>query len=197
MVLGIDSLCLIAVGARAPCHSKRSEHCHSERAQRLVSSRASAASRGICTSVIPSAVEGSAPAAIRFSRGKNDARRIPDNGTLSSMRTFYVYILASRSRTLYIGVTNDMAKRLAEHRAATEGFTARYRCVRLVFVEAAPDARAAITREKQLKKWRREKKLALIQAMNPGWDDLSEGVRGAVVSTPTGTDPSTRCARSG
>src|SRR5829696_4465608 len=113
------------------------------------------------------------------------------------MRTFYVYILASRSRTLYIGVTNDLARRLAQHRAATTGFSVRYRCVRLVLVETAPDARTAIAREKQLKKWRREKKLALIQAMSPGWDDLSEGVRGAVVSTPTGTDPSTRCARSG
>ena len=90
------------------------------------------------------------------------------------MRTFFVYILASRSRTLYIGVTNDMVRRLAEHRAATEGFSARHRCTRLVFVETAPDARSAITREKQLKNWRREKKIALIQATNSAWDDLSE-----------------------
>ena len=135
----------------------------------------------------------------------NDARRIRNNVTLSSMRTFYVYILASRSRTLYIGVTNDIARRLAEHRGATASFTAQYRCVRLVFVEAAPNARTAIAREKQLKRWRREKKVALIQAMNPGWDDLSEGVRGADpsapsgadLSSPSGADPSTRCARSG
>ena len=102
------------------------------------------------------------------------------------MLTFYVYILASRSRTLYVGVTNDLPRRLAQHRAATSEFSARYRCVRLVFVETAPDARAAITREKQLKRWRREKKIALIQRLNPGWDDLS-------------ADPSTpRCAlRSG
>jgi len=105
------------------------------------------------------------------------------------MRTFYVYILASRSRTIYVGVTNDIAKRLAEHRGATHGFSARYRCVRLVLVEMASDARTAIAREKQLKSWRREKKVALIQATNPGWDDLSEGVQGA--------DPSTRSARSG
>jgi putative endonuclease len=90
------------------------------------------------------------------------------------MRTYFVYILASRTRTLYIGVTNDIARRLQQHRAATTGFTARYRCTRLVFVEAAPDARTAIAREKQLKHWRREKKIALIQAMNPGWDDLSD-----------------------
>ena len=100
------------------------------------------------------------------------------------MRTLYVYILANRSRGLYIGVTNDIARRLAQHRAATSGFAARYRCARLVFVETASDARTAIAREKQLKKWRREKKIALIQAMNPGWDDLS-------------ADPSTRSARSG
>jgi putative endonuclease len=95
-----------------------------------------------------------------------------------------VYILASRSRTIYVGVTNDIARRLAQHRLAQNGFSKRYRCARLVFVEAAPDARAAIAREKQIKNWRREKKLALIQAANPAWDDLS-------------ADPSTRCARSG
>src|SRR5215210_7804838 len=111
------------------------------------------------------------------------------------MRTFFVYILASRSRTLYVGVTNDMARRLAQHRMATTGFSARYRCARLVFVESAPDARTAIAREKQLKNWRREKKLALIQAMNPGWDDLSEG--GSEEDNVRGADPSTRSARSG
>ena len=71
------------------------------------------------------------------------------------MRTFFVYILASRSRTLYVGVTNDLVKRLAEHRVATVGFSARYQCVRLVLVEMAPDARSAIAREKQLKNWSR------------------------------------------
>ena len=100
------------------------------------------------------------------------------------MRTFFVYILANRSRGLYIGVTNNIARRLAEHRLAAAGFSARFRCVRLVFVETASDARTAIAREKQLKKWRREKKIALIQEMNPAWDDLS-------------ADPSTRSARSG
>ncbi|MDB4882263.1 MAG: putative endonuclease containing a domain [Gemmatimonadetes bacterium] len=88
------------------------------------------------------------------------------------MRTFFVYILANRSRGLYIGVTNDIVRRLAEHRAGRGGFSARYRCVRLVLVEMAPDARSAIAREKQLKNWRREKKIALIQATNPAWDDL-------------------------
>jgi putative endonuclease len=89
------------------------------------------------------------------------------------MRAFFVYILANRSRGLYIGVTNDMVRRLAEHRSGMSGYSALYRCGRLVFVESAPDARLAIACEKQLKSWRREKKVALIQAANPGWDDLS------------------------
>jgi len=89
------------------------------------------------------------------------------------MRTFFVYILANRSRGLYIGVTNDIVRRLAQHRSDTTSFSARYRCARLVFFETAPDARSAIAREKQLKNWRREKKVALIRAMNPAWDDLS------------------------
>jgi len=89
------------------------------------------------------------------------------------MRNFFVYILANRSRGLYVGVTNDIVRRLAQHRSVMTGHSARYRCARLVFVESTSDAAAAIAREKQLKNWRREKKLALIQAMNPGWDDLS------------------------
>jgi len=89
------------------------------------------------------------------------------------MRSFFVYILANRSRGLYVGVTNDIIRRLAQHRSATTGHTAHYRCARLVFVEMASDAMAAIAREKQLKNWRREKKVALIEATNPAWDDLS------------------------
>jgi putative endonuclease len=90
------------------------------------------------------------------------------------MRNFFVYILANRSRGLYIGVTNDLTRRLAQHRVATEGHSARYRCERLVYVEATPDVRAAIAREKQLKGWRRDKKLALIQSVNPTWKDLDK-----------------------
>jgi putative endonuclease len=89
------------------------------------------------------------------------------------MRTFYVYILANRSRGLYVGMTNDMVRRLAQHRSGSSDFSHRYRCARLVFVETSFDARTAIAREKQLKRWRREKKIALIEAQNPAWDDLS------------------------
>ena len=70
-------------------------------------------------------------------------------------------------------MTNDIIRRLAQHRSAATGHTAHYRCARLVFVEMASDAMAAIAREKQLKNWRREKKVALIEATNPAWDDLS------------------------
>jgi len=89
------------------------------------------------------------------------------------MRTFYVYIVASRSRTLYVGVTNDIVKRLAQHRTGTSAFSARYRCVRLVFVETAPDARTAIAREKQLKRWSHAKKAALISGNLTVLHDLS------------------------
>ena len=87
---------------------------------------------------------------------------------------FYVYILASRSRVLYTGVTNDLGRRVREHKAGeSEGFTKRYRVHRLVFFESFRDVRAAIAREKQIKLWRREKKVALIEAQNPTWEDLA------------------------
>jgi putative endonuclease len=102
----------------------------------------------------------------------NDEGQRENSPSLFSMRLFFVYILANRSRGLYVGVTNDLTRRLAQHRAATEGHSARYRCVRLVYVETTRDARAAIAREKQLKSWRRDKKIALIRTINPTWKDL-------------------------
>ena len=89
------------------------------------------------------------------------------------MRTYYVYILASRSRSLYIGVTNNLGRRLLSHRDGKVATTAKYRIVRLVYVETTEDIRAAIAREKLLKGWLRERKLALIAAANPGWDDIA------------------------
>ena len=90
------------------------------------------------------------------------------------MRQFYVYILSSQSRTLYIGVTNNLQRRLAEHRSGECEFTTRYRINRLVYFEVTGNVRSAIEREKQIKSWRRAKKLALISAVNPGWDDLAD-----------------------
>ena len=91
------------------------------------------------------------------------------------MRQFYVYILASRSRRLYIGVTNDLRRRVFEHRSSANGFTARYRITRLVHFEVTSNAMAAIQREKQLKGWLRRRKISLIEGGNPCWVDLSTG----------------------
>ena len=90
-------------------------------------------------------------------------------------KRYSVYILASRSGALYIGITGDLVRRIAEHRAGTASrHTRRYRIYRLVHVETTDDVHAAIAREKQLKGWRREKKLALIRESNLAWDDLAE-----------------------
>jgi putative endonuclease len=89
-------------------------------------------------------------------------------------RTYYVYILASHSRTLYTGVTNDLVRRLYEHRSGlASAFTRRYSVHRLVHVEIATNPRDAIARETQIKRWTRRKKVALIEATNPTWEELS------------------------
>jgi putative endonuclease len=91
------------------------------------------------------------------------------------MRHYWVYILASGHRTLYTGVTNDLERRLFEHRTGViKGFTWKYNIHRLVYVEVTDDPLSAITREKQIKGWSRQKKLDLITERNPGWKDLSE-----------------------
>ncbi|MFI5351878.1 MAG: GIY-YIG nuclease family protein [Candidatus Binatales bacterium] len=93
---------------------------------------------------------------------------------IAADRSYYVYILASLSRTLYIGVTNDLERRVLEHvEELTPGFTSKYHIKRLVYFEEFGDIEAAIAREKQLKGWRREKKTRLIESMNPKWNDLS------------------------
>ena len=90
-------------------------------------------------------------------------------------REYFVYILASRSRELYIGVTNDLARRVAEHRAGIhpDDHAYRHEAIRLVFVEQTGDVREAIRREKQLKAWRRMRKIELIESVNPRWLDLA------------------------
>lgn len=87
---------------------------------------------------------------------------------------FYVYIVANEWRTIYVGVTNDLDRRMWEHRnKAVPGFTARYDLNRLVYYEHFTDIRDAIAREKQIKGWKRSKKVALIDSMNPEWKDLA------------------------
>ncbi len=90
------------------------------------------------------------------------------------MREYYVYILASASRRLYIGVTNDLERRLREHRNQTNpGFTKKYNVTMLVWYDVFADAEQAIACEKRLKGWRRSKKLELIEQLNPMWLDMS------------------------
>jgi putative endonuclease len=101
------------------------------------------------------------------------------------MKLYYVYILASLRRVLYIGITGDLGKRLAYHRQMVNpnAFTARYGITRLVHFEEFTDVNQAIAREKQLKGWLRAKKVRLIQTCNPHWEDLAP---------PALTDPSLR-----
>lgn len=92
------------------------------------------------------------------------------------MKTFYVYIMAGKFRTLYAGVTNNLERRVLQHkRKLVPGFTAKYNLNRLVHFEAFGDVHAAIQREKQIKGWLRAKKIALIISHNPRWKDLSDG----------------------
>ena len=95
--------------------------------------------------------------------------------------TYYVYMMASDTNiTVYIGVTNDLLKRVHEHRSNYDpnSFTARYSVHKLVYFEQTTDVRAALEREKQLKGWRRSKKNALIEGLNPQWRDLYPGLLG-------------------
>jgi putative endonuclease len=99
------------------------------------------------------------------------------------MAVYYVYILASASGVLYTGITNFLERRVAQHKTKLcPGFTATYDVTRLVYFESFTDVRAAISREKQLKNWRREKKLELIRTLNPTFRDLSADFPGATNS---------------
>ena len=87
---------------------------------------------------------------------------------------YYVYILSSLNRAIYIGVTRDLERRVYEHKnKLVEGHTKKYNVLKLVYFELGGDILAAIEREKQLKKWGRNKKLALVSSVNPEWKDLS------------------------
>ena len=91
---------------------------------------------------------------------------------------YWVYILASRKHgTIYIGVTNDLIRRVDQHKnKLAKGFTKEYSVIRLVWFETYDDITAAIEREKKLKKWRREWKINLIERDNPNWDDLYDAI---------------------
>ncbi len=92
-------------------------------------------------------------------------------------KTYFVYILSNRSGTLYVGVTNNLYRRIIEHRNNTfSGFSSKYKMHRLVYFECFGEIRLAITREKELNGWLRQKKLGLIQKSNPKFEDLSHKV---------------------
>ncbi len=95
---------------------------------------------------------------------------------------YHVYILANRSAsTLYVGVTGDIDRRIAQHKGKdVPGFASRYNLDQLVYCEATHDVRAAISREKQIKGWRRSRKIDLIESENPDWRDLSAGWSGTL-----------------
>ena len=90
------------------------------------------------------------------------------------MNRYFVYVLSSTGRTLYVGVTNDLERRLYQHRTGSgSSFTDQYRVGRLVHFEETSDVHAALAREKEIKGWRRSKKIALIESTNPSWSDLA------------------------
>jgi putative endonuclease len=92
-------------------------------------------------------------------------------------KTYCIYILTNAHHTvLYTGVTNDLRRRVLEHRAGKSSFTKKYNVHKLVFFECGGDVKAAITREKQIKAGSRQKKIDLINGLNPEWKDLAEGV---------------------
>ncbi|HEX6748459.1 MAG TPA: GIY-YIG nuclease family protein [Longimicrobium sp.] len=94
---------------------------------------------------------------------------------MSSDDRFYVYVMSNVSRTLYIGVTNDLVRRVWQHKQKEiPGFTARYNVTKLVYFEEAAHPQVAIAREKELKGWRRSRKIELISEANPTWRDLSD-----------------------
>ena len=103
------------------------------------------------------------------------------------MKQYYVYIVASYRGTLYTGVTNDLARRVHEHRHGQGSrFTSKYNVRRLVYYEVTDDVRSALEREKQVKSWRREMRVALIESMNPYWEDLAAEWE----APPSAPDPS-------
>ena len=95
---------------------------------------------------------------------------------MASTKSYYVYLLTNwNNKVMYVGVTNDLKKRLYEHKnKLVTGFTEKYNLNKLVYFEETQDIHAAIAREKEIKKWQREKKNRIVNLDNPDWQDLSE-----------------------
>ena len=93
------------------------------------------------------------------------------------MKDYYIYILTNKSKTLYTGITNNLNRRVYEHKnKLIEGFTKKYNIDKLIYFELFNNPKDAIRREKQIKGWIRKKKIELIESMNPEWKDLCEGI---------------------
>ncbi len=120
-------------------------------------------------------------------------RQPPSNNFVSREKRYYVYILASKSRALYVGVTGFLTARILQHKAG-EGasFARRYNINRLIYYESFQYVNNAITRETELKSWSRKRKVALIEAVNPLWDDLAED-RGNLVGMKQHSYARARC----
>jgi putative endonuclease len=100
------------------------------------------------------------------------------------MKTYFVYIITNNKKTLYIGVTNNLERRIYEHKnKLIDGFSKRYNLNKLVYFEECGNIESAIRREKQLKNWHREWKINLIESINPNWEDYSNGIPDAETSS--------------
>ncbi len=97
---------------------------------------------------------------------------------MADERVYYVYLLTSQNnRVMYVGITNDLKRRVYEHKnKLLKGFTEKYNINKLVYYEQTNDVITALNREKEIKKWRREKKNNLVERINPNWDDLSSAI---------------------
>ena len=105
------------------------------------------------------------------------AKDLASNVEATHMKQYYVYIMFNQSRTLYVGVTNDLIKRVQDHkRKRVPGFTAKYNITQLAYYEIFRNVVAAIEREKQIKGWTRAKKIALIESQNARWEDLTNSL---------------------
>ena len=110
----------------------------------------------------------------RCNRGEESCRENRESNDLA--KQYFVYIMTNHARTLYVGVTSDLERRVYQHKEKLlHGFTERYNIDCLVYFEETEDAKSAIEREKQIKGWKREKKVSLVEKANPHWEDLSEG----------------------
>jgi len=100
------------------------------------------------------------------------------------MKNYFIYILSNKSKTLYIGVTSNLTKRIFEHKNKLfEGFSKRYNLTKLVYIEQTNSVESAIKREKQLKNWHREWKINLIEENNPNWEDISIEILDAEINS--------------